>query len=185
MPATSPHRASVDCLDWWQVTQPTAAGYLPTEQVIRGQMAGFLRRVVESTGRRLPAGSSAFADDDSSTHAAATDALAAAGVVTGYGDGLYRPDEPVTRAQMATFLVRTAELRLGNTLTAAADYFTDDDTSAHRASIDEAAAAGVTGGTAEGRYSPAALVRHDAMASFLVRLIDLLVASGKGAAPTR
>ena len=181
--AGSPHRAAVDCLSWWRVTQPTSAGYLPAEQVTRGQMASFLRRVVEGTDQSLPAGADSFGDDGHSTHAPAIDALARAGVVTGYGDGTYRPDEPVTRAQMATFLVRTAELRLGQRLAEPADYFTDDAISAHRVAIDKAAGAGITGGTSDATYSPDALVRRDQMASFLVRLLDVLVSDGRGTPP--
>ncbi len=34
------------------------------------------------------------------------EALAASGITTGYGDGTFRPDNPVTRGQMAAFLSR-------------------------------------------------------------------------------
>lgn len=185
--ADNVHRLTVDCLAWWGITRPVN-GYKPGGEVTRGQMASFLRRVVEQTGGSLPDGPDgpdAFADDNGDTHERAINALAAAGLVGGFGDGTYKPLAPVTRAQMATFLVRAAEHRLGNMLPAPADYFADDETSAHRASIDKAAGAGVTGGTAANLYSPDLTVRRDQMASFLVRLLDLLVASGKGSAPAR
>jgi len=38
------------------------------------------------------------------------EALAASGITTGFPDGTYRPTEPVTRAQMATFLARALGL---------------------------------------------------------------------------
>lgn len=182
--ADSVHRLTVDCLAWWGVTRPVN-GYKPAGEVTRGQMASFLRRVVERTGGSLPAGGDAFSDDNGDTHEAAINALAAAGLVSGFGDGTYKPLAPVSREQMATFLVRAAEYRLGHALPSPADYFTDDEVSAHQAAIDKAAGAGVTGGTAENRYSPDLTVRRDQMASFLVRLLDLLVASGKGTAPAR
>jgi hypothetical protein len=98
--------------------------------------------------------------------------------VGGYGDGLYRPDDPVNRAQMATFLVRSAE-KVGGPLTATADFFDDDDDDGtHEAAIDNAAGAGIAGGTREGRYSPGPVVRRDQMASFLARTLDLLVHAG-------
>jgi hypothetical protein len=43
----------------------------------------------------------------------AIEALAASGITTGYPDGTYRPFEPVTRAQMATFLARALGLHWG------------------------------------------------------------------------
>ena len=38
------------------------------------------------------------------------EALAAAGITTGYGDGTFRPDQVVTRGQMAAFLARALGL---------------------------------------------------------------------------
>jgi len=42
------------------------------------------------------------------------EALAASGITTGFPDGTYRPFEPVTRAQMATFLARALGLHWPN-----------------------------------------------------------------------
>src|SRR3546814_20579576 len=49
-------------------------------------------------------------DDDASVHAAAGDRRAAAGIVTGYADGTFRPSEDITREQMASFLARSLRL---------------------------------------------------------------------------
>ena len=35
--------------------------------------------------------------------------LADAGVISGYGDGTFRPEQPVTRAETASLLVRLAD----------------------------------------------------------------------------
>ena len=180
----SVHESAVDCLAWWGITTPVG-GYAPGGAVTRGQMASFLRRVVERSGGNLPAGGNAFSDDDGTTHEAAIDALAQAGLVGGFTDGSYRPSAPVTREQMATFLVRVAEHRSGAALVEPADYFGDDAASAHRSAINKAAGAGVASGTGEQRYSPAPSVRRDQMGTFLVRLLDLLVSGGHGAPPTR
>ena len=178
------HESAIDCLAWWDVTTPVG-GYAPAGVVTRGQMASFLRRVVERSGGNLPGGRNAFGDDAGNTHEAAIDALAAAGLVGGFTDGSYRPAAPVTREQMATFLVRIAEFRSGAPLVEAAEYFRDDNASAHQANINKAAGAGVASGTGEQRYSPTPSVRRDQMGTFLVRLLDLLVSGGHGAAPVR
>ena len=47
-----------------------------------------------------------FDDDDNSVHDEAIDSIAEAGITTGFDDGTFRPEEPVTRAQMASFLDR-------------------------------------------------------------------------------
>lgn len=183
VPSGSLHAPGIDCIAWWGVTTP-AGRYVPTGPVTRGQMASFLQRVIERTGGPLPAGGNAFPDDDASIHQPAINALAAAGVVGGYSDGLYRPDEPVNRAQMATFLMRAAE-RVGGPLPRSADFFLDDNGDTHESSIDKAAGTGVAGGTDDEEYSPKPQVRRDQMASFLARLLDLLVSAGHGAPPVR
>ena len=100
-------------------------------------------------------------------------------MVRGTGDGVYEPAASVTRAQMATFLVRAYELASGNQLGGAGeDLFEDDDGSVHEGRIDKAADAGFTTGTAPGRFAPADHVRRDQMASFLARVVDLLVQDG-------
>ncbi len=80
--------------------------FRPDDQVTRAQMATFLVRAVERLRPGDP-GATGFSDVSSDhTHAAAIAGLVRAGVTTGYSDGTYRPDEPITRAQMATFLVK-------------------------------------------------------------------------------
>lgn len=75
--------------------------YRPTERVTRAQMASFLvaamdlERSDDGSFSDVPAGGA---------HAGAINALVEAGIAGGYADGTYRPLEPVTRAQMATFV---------------------------------------------------------------------------------
>src|SRR3546814_1323642 len=68
------------------------------------------RALAHRRGAALPEGGNAFPDDDASVHAAAVDRLAAAGIVTGYADGTFRPSEDITREQMASFLARSLRL---------------------------------------------------------------------------
>jgi hypothetical protein len=144
-------------------------------------MASFLARLVERSGGSLPvAPPDAFPDDAGSVHEASIDALAAAGVVQGTGAGRFEPNATVTRAQMATFLVRAYELRSGRELAGGQDQFADDDGDVHERNIDKAAGAGFTRGR-DGRFEPAQPVLRDAMASFLARTLDLLVSEGTAA----
>ena len=178
------HEAAIDCIRWWGVTQGSSSGYNPTGIVNRGQMASFIARTVEESGGSLPQNPpDAFGDDDGTPHEADIDKVAAAGIVTGGTDGRYRPGDPVNRAQMATFLVRAHDHRTSRALTApSVNYFLDDNGSPHESSIDKAAGAGLTGGSANGTYRPGAPVARDQMASFLARLLDLLVVDA-GARP--
>ena len=65
-------------------------------------MASFLSRALD-----LPATlSDSFGDDEASSHEAAINRLAAAGITSGCGPGRFCPDGIVTRGQMAAFLRR-------------------------------------------------------------------------------
>ncbi|HVM00039.1 MAG TPA: S-layer homology domain-containing protein [Egibacteraceae bacterium] len=80
--------------------------YRPQQQVTRGQMATFLARALDLA----PAPASGLRDIAGNTHQAAIEAVAAAGIAKGYADGTYRPQQQVTRGQMATFLARALGL---------------------------------------------------------------------------
>jgi hypothetical protein len=151
--------------------------------VTRGQMASFLASVVRASGIALPDAPDAFADDAGSVHESNVNALAALRLVQGRADGSYGVDARVTRAQMASFLVRTTELVSGPVAPTDVDHFDDDDGDAHEQSIDAAASIGVAVGVGGRSYQPGQPVRREQMASFLVRLLDLFVESGHARPP--
>lgn len=167
------HRRAIDCLALFEVVLGRPDGtYAPAAAVTRAQLASFVARTLEASGVPLPADpADAFDDDNGSTHELPINQLAAVGVVNGKGGGRYAPAETVNRAQMATFLVNAYEKATGNTLRAPVDRFDDDEGNVHEPSIDKAATAGITAGTGSG-YAPNGVVRRDAMASFLARLLD-------------
>src|SRR3546814_12737241 len=77
---------------------------------------------------------------------------------------------------MATFVVRAAELYSGSVLPAASGVFSDIGSHTLAPSIAKAAQVGIAAGTGTGRYLPNEPVTRAQMASFLARLLDLLVA---------
>jgi len=85
--------------------------YCPTDVATRAQMAVFLLRAKYGTGYTPPPAVGLFNDADLSYWAVAwIEQLAVEGITSGCGGGRYCPDHPVTRAQMAVFLVRTFAL---------------------------------------------------------------------------
>lgn len=65
-------------------------------------MATFLYRALDLQ----PAGSDYFIDDDNNPHETAINAIAELGVTLGCGGERFCPNDPVMRAQMASFLDR-------------------------------------------------------------------------------
>lgn len=177
---TGTHAAAVDCAAWHELVQGRADGsYAAVEPVRRDQMASFVARLLGRAGVELPEPSSqGFTDIAGNVHADAINQLAELGVVHGVDDATYAPARPVTRAQMASFLVRAYELAADAELGRVFDEFADDDGSAHEEAIDRAAFAGFAAGTSVSTYAPAESVRRDQMATFLVRTADRLVRDG-------
>ncbi len=140
--------------------------FCPEDPVTRGQMASFIAR-----WRGLPLDAAdRFSDDDGSTHEAAINAVAQAGITLGCDAAdptLFCPDQLVTRGQMASFLARA--LALADDFS---DRFTDDDGSTHERAIDAIATAGITLGCDAGQpelFCPEDPVLRQQMAAFLVR----------------
>jgi hypothetical protein len=177
--AGSAHAAAIGCVAWWGVASGTSATtFAPNGRMTRAQLASFVARELEAAGLSLPiAPENAFTDDETSVHRFRIDQLAAVGVVQGRGGTTYAPNATVTRAEMATFLVRAHDL-VDSPLGAGPDRFVDDATSVHQANINKVAAAGLAAGIDPVRFAPTAPVLRGQMATFLPRLLDLLVATG-------
>lgn len=150
---------------------PANDRYCPSDPVTRGQMAAFLVRALDLSGPS----DDRFTDDDGSVFENDIDTLAAAGITRGCNppaNDRYCPEEAVTRAEMAAFLVRG----FGYDDPGEGDLFADDDGLVFEGDIDRLGTAGVTRGCnppANDRYCPHDLVRRDQMASFLGRALEL------------
>ena len=103
-------------------------------------------------------------DDNGLTHEASINAIAEAGITGGCAPHLFCRNDPVSRAQMAAFLVRALDVP-----PATKDWFSDDDGSTLEASINAMAEAGLTGGCGTGVFCPDQPVTREQMAAFLVR----------------
>jgi CSLREA domain-containing protein len=115
----------------------------------------------------LPSGG--FTDTTGNLHAHNIDCIVWWEITFGIAPGQYGPTNPVTRAQMASFIARLIE-NAGGTLPAPSDQgFTDIAGNTHADRINQLAAAGVVQGTSPTTYNPAAAVRRDQMTTFLVR----------------
>lgn len=152
--------------------------YCPESSVTRGQMAVFLERGIHGSSYTPPAVGPSTGFNDVPTNywsAAWIKQLAADGITGGCGSGNYCPDDPVTRAQMAVFLLRA---KYGSSYTpptvGSISGFNDVATNYWAAAwIKQLAAEGITGGCGTGVYCPESPVTRAQMAVFLVRTFNL------------
>lgn len=181
------HGADVACVAWWGVADGTGpTTYSPTRQLTRAQMAAFVARLVAAAGGALPsAPATAFPDVANSAERLQIDQLAAVGIVSGEADGLYHPGQAVTREQLASFVARAYHYATNATLGPAwAGSYPDVPAGdVHAADIKAVAGAGIAVGYPDGSFGPTQAVTRDQVASFLARLLDVLVAQGHATPP--
>jgi hypothetical protein len=152
--------------------------YCPEDRVTRAQMAVFLLRGIHTSSYAPPGiGAGTGFGDIPPGYWSATwiKQLAAEGITTGCGNGNYCPEHPVTRAQMAVFLLRS---KYGASYTppdvGAGTGFGDVQPDYWAAAwIKQLVTEGITSGCGNGSYCPENPVTRAQMAVFLVRTFNL------------
>jgi hypothetical protein len=156
--------------------------YCPENVVTRASMAVFLLRAKYGAGYAPPAAAHTFADlpvAGKEWQEAWVDQFYLEGITTGCGTGplIYCPENPVTRAAMAVFILRAVE---GPSYTppAAGHFFTDLPVAGKEWMepwVDELYRRGITTGCGTNPlvYCPENPVKRQAMAAFIVRAFDL------------
>lgn len=154
--------------------------YQPRVAVRRDQMASFILRTLQAAGGVdiPPPTDQGFQDIAGNEHEDAINQLAALGVTEGRTASLYEPATPVRRDQMASFIMRAANVAFGTTFEAVeGPHFGDVSASnVHSANVNAAYELfGLTVGRTSDTFVPTATVRRDQMATFLIRLLDVTV----------
>lgn len=182
------HRTSVDCAFATGITRGAGDGtqYAPTAAVRRDQMASFVIRTLEAAGGiEIPApADQGFTDVSGNEHEDAINQLAALGITEGRTASLYEPAMLVRRDQMASFVLRAANVAFGTTFEAVeGPHFGDvPPSNVHSANVNAAFELfGLAVGQSSGVFAPGRTVRRDQMATFLVRLLDVTVLTDEGA----
>ena len=171
----SSHAPAVGALASEGVFRGTECGlalFCPNEPILRWQMAVWLVRVLDDGAEPEQDGSRRFSDVDAGEWwAPYVERFAELGVTRGCAtDPLrYCPQEAVTRAQMASFLVRAFDLGVGPQ-TGFADVGPGE---THAANIDALAASGVTQGCTDTMFCPRRDTTRAQMASFIHRARNL------------
>lgn len=169
------HRSDIESLaseGLFEGTECSPGKFCPREPIPRWVMAVWLVRLLDRA-EPAPSGTSRFADvDEQLWWSPFVERLADLGVTRGCATttpARFCPQDPVTREQMASFLVRAFTLPAGPSFG-----FTDTSTSSHKADIDALAASGITVGcqTNPPRYCPTGATTRAEMATFLVRALD-------------
>jgi len=150
--------------------------YCPEASVTRAQMAVFLEKGLHYPAAYTPPDAIPTFNDTAGHWAEDwVEALKVDGITGGCGGGNYCPDDPVTRAQMAVFLLKS---KYGSGYTppdVGSNTGFNDVPVTHWAApwIKQLAAEGITGGCGSGNYCPNNPVNRAQMAVFLVKTFSL------------
>jgi hypothetical protein len=152
--------------------------YCPEQSVTRAQMAVFLLRGIHTSAYSPPSvgANTGFADVPPGYWSASwIKQLAVEGITSGCGSSNYCPEQPVTRAQMAVFLLRSKHGASYTPPAAGASTGFGDVPPTYWAAawIKQLVAEGITAGCGGGNYCPEQPVTRAQMAVFLVRTFSL------------
>lgn len=176
------HVSNVDCAYEAGIAQGLADGrFAPGLPVRRDQVVSFLQRTLDTAGfaDRLPAATDqGFRDLEGNVHAEAINVLAEVGVVKGITSTRFDPGAHVTRAQLASLVLRALawvlETEIGE-LQSDTDRFVDVAASdVHRRNINGAADRGLVRGVSPERFAPGFTARRDQVVTLLFRLHEAL-----------
>ncbi len=158
-----------------QITVGCGSGnYCPLDSVTRQQMAVFLLKSMNGLCYSPPPCSGVFPDVPcSSNFAPWIEALADAGITGGCGGGNYCPTNPVTRQQMAVFVLKAKHSSSYVPPACNGDFLDVPCPSQFADWIEQLAAEGITGGCGNGNYCPTQAVRRDQMAAFIFNTFQL------------
>lgn len=89
----------------------TETSFHPNEPLTRAQLAAMISRLLPGQGEEVPP--APFSDPQPDWAARDIARAYAAGIISGYGDGTFRPEEKITRAQLTKMLYQLIYNRLG------------------------------------------------------------------------
>jgi flavodoxin len=158
----------------------TDTTFNPNGTTSRGQIAAILYR---ASGSPVVSGGANFSDVSSSAYYAnATRWASANGIVTGYSNGTFAPNAPITRQQLAAILWRYA----GSPAAETGDDFADESSIASYATtaVDWARNSGVISGKDGNRFDPNGSATRAQVAVILQRYMTLGIQAPAEQQPT-
>ena len=165
-------------LDGLAITKPADGYYHPRSSVTRGAMAAFLFRLTNIGSSAPTCSSRPFPDvPTSSTFCGYINWAKENGIAVGYSSGNYGTSRPVTRGAMAAYLFRIAHPTGGAPACTVKPYADVPTTDKFCGAITWMKSHHITYGVGDNDYGTALPVTRQAMASFLHRISDFILAA--------
>ncbi|RDI40163.1 S-layer homology domain-containing protein [Falsibacillus pallidus] len=144
--------------------------YKPAKEVTRGEFATFLSRALT-----LPEGEPKFKDVAlSSKLAVGINSASQAGIINGYNDGRFGPNDPVTREQMAQMIANALDYLVIEKVKDSVQFKDEADftSSIFKSSVLTSVHYGIINGFNDGEFKPKQKATRDQAAAMISRLLD-------------
>ncbi|OBR68892.1 hypothetical protein A7K91_25755 [Paenibacillus oryzae] len=148
------------------VTGYADGSYRPDDKVTRAEFATMVMKAFGLTGLN----GASFPDTAGHWASSAIAALQAEGIISGYKNGSFRPDQNISRAEMVAMLAR-----LTTYVPATTNSFSDTTGSWAAEPIHAFAAAGIVSGKGSGLFKPNESASRAESVAMIVRLLDTLL----------
>lgn len=136
----------------------------PTKIITRAEFADMLAKALSLNG-----GSGFFPDVQGHWAEHAIQTLKSNGIIIGYRDGLFKPDQPITRAEMVTMMTRVLDIKTfttGKPFSDIQDHWAED-------AIIAAAHAGLVSGIGDNKFDPDAHATREQAVAMIIRMLNL------------
>ena len=153
--------------------------YSPNRAVTRGEFASYLSKILQ-----LPSSEATSFSDVSTSHAFAKDIknAAEAGIITGYGDGTFKPNNIISRQHMAVMILRTLNyLKIPTNENALTFNDTNQILASYIPAVSTGASLGIIKGTTENSgvfFYPNKSATIGQSATFIFRLVEVAKENG-------
>lgn len=173
--AAGAHGGAVDCLAWWDIG--LGDGFAATNApATRAEFAAVLSQKLERTGHPQGQPGETFDDVRGHAHRDAIDHLVGHGVIAGYADGTFRPDQTISRGQMAALLMRvTVDVHELYVPPSTVRFEDVPPGTTHHDSVALLVGAGITQGVTPTTYAPNGEVTRGQLATFSARVLSVVV----------
>ena len=140
----------------------------PDRNITRAEFAAIIARALKLNDKTAD-----YKDVNGEWFAPYVGACSEAGIISGF-DGMFRPNDNITRQEMAVIIVNAYSYLEGKGANGGIDNFTDKAEIADwaKAAVDTASSVGLISGMGDGTFSPSANATRAQAASIVKRLLD-------------
>jgi len=135
--------------------------------------AEFAEMIVRALGIDTTGADGSFSDTSGHGADAYIRALHRAGIVNGTGDGSFKPDREITRAEMAAILARILNMSAANETK-----FSDIGGNWAANYINQLSQAGIVNGVGDGKFAPNATVTREQSIAIIMRMLNIVLDLG-------